>query len=51
MRKGKEKFTWSYLIEPEDSTTPARCFAAETAKTCLWICMSFFMAAGISQLT
>ncbi len=51
MRKGTQPFNWLYLVQPEDSTTQARCFAAETAKTVLWIGISFIISVGISQLT
>lgn len=51
MQRGKQAFNWLYLVQAEDSTTPAHGRMAEVCKTFVWLGISVLMGVGVSQLT
>jgi len=51
MRQFRNRFDWSYLIQAEDSMTPAYSRFAGACKTCMWLGVSILMGVGVAQLT
>lgn len=47
----KQSFNWLYLVQAEDSTTPAYGRWAGVCKTFMWLAISILLGIGMSQLT
>lgn len=51
MRKATMPFTWLYLVQAEDSRTPAYSRIAEVSKVFIWLGVSILIGVGVAQLT
>lgn len=51
MRQIRKRFEWAYLIQAEDSMTPAYGRLAGACKTCMWLGVSILIGVGVAQLT
>lgn len=49
--RGKQQFNWLYLVQAEDSTTPACSRLTEACKTFVWLGVSILIGVGMGQLT
>lgn len=51
MRHVEKPFHWLYLIQAEDSMTPAYSRFASTCKICMWLGVSILIGAAMAQLS